>query len=80
MMKRRIDVNVYYELQCKGGGSRHWAWHSDYRSKNAALAEVARLSSTEPDFSWQVVQHYETSSVIPSNLGVADHMLGAANG
>jgi len=41
---------------------------------------VARLSRTEPDFSWQVVQHYETSSVIPSNLGVADHMLGAANG
>ena len=51
-MKRRIDVNVYYELQCKGGGSRHWAWHSDYRSKNVALAEVARLSRTEPDFSW----------------------------
>jgi len=79
MMKRRIDVNVYYELQCKGGGSRHWAWHSDYRSKNAALTEVARLSRTEPDFSWQVVQHYQTSAVIPSNLGVVDHMLEAAN-
>ena len=43
------------------------------------MAEVARLSKTEPDFIWQVVQQYQTFAVISSNLGVVDHMLEAAN-